>query len=149
MHILIGADMGGSVRGMISDCCLGESYCRRGIPMLKTRIQLPAVSGGQPAAWMLSLAQITERYAEQTLLPAVCEAYDSLRSVAEKMHFEPYGYRQCWHTEPHPDSTPLLTVRIETELSRGAISLRRTETVITVDRESGQIVKSKLSRNGR
>ena len=134
---------------MNSQCCLGESYCRRGITMLKTRIQLPTVSGGQPTEWMLSLARITEQYAEQTLLPAVCEAYDSLNSVAEKMHFEPYGYRQCWHTEPHPGSPPLLTVRIETELTHGGESLRRTETVICVDSGTGRIVKPKKSRIGR
>ena len=134
---------------MISENCLGESYCRRGIPMLKTRIQLPTVSGGQPAEWMLSLARITENYAEQTLLPAVCEVYDGLNSVAEKMHFEPYGYRQCWHAEPHPGSPRLLTVRIETALTHGGGTLRRTETVITVDSGTGMIVKAQKNRIGR
>ncbi len=128
---------------MISSCCSGETYCRRGIPMLKTGIQLPAVSGGQPTDWMLSLARITEAYAEQTLLPAICEAYDSLNSVAEKMHFEPFGYRQCWHTEPHPGSAHLLTVRIGTELTHGGETLRRTETVIVLESGTGRIVRSK------
>ena len=133
---------------MISECCLGESYCRRGIPMLKTRIQLPTMSGGQPTEWMLSLARITENYAEQTLLPAVCEAYDSLNSVAEKMHFEPYGYRQCWHIEPHPGSPQLLTVRIVTELMHGDEVLRRTEMAIAVDSETERIVQVKRNRIG-
>ena len=123
--------------------CLGETYCRCGVPMLKTRIQLPAVSGGQPTEWMLSLARLTQNYAEQTLVPAICEAYDSLSSVAEKMHFEPYGYRHQWHTEPHPCSPDLLTVRIGTELSRGDTVLRRTETVLTVSGKTGRIVKTK------
>ena len=134
---------------MVSESCLGESYCRRGITMLKTRIQLPTVSGGQPTEWMLSLARITERYAEQTLLPAVREAYDSLNSVAEKMHFEPYGYRQCWHAEPHPGSPRLLTVRIVTELTHGGEALRRAETVIDVECGTGRIVRAKKSRIGR
>lgn len=125
---------------MISHCCLGKTYCRRGIPMLRSHIQLPAVSGGQPADWMLSLTRITEQYAEQTLLPAVCEAYDRLNSVAEKMHFEPYGYRQCWQTEPHPGSSPPLTVHIITELSRGATILHRTKVIVHLDPASGQPV---------
>ena len=93
MHILLGADA--EVReGVVSMICLGEMYCRCGIPMLKTRIQLPALSDGQPAEWMRSLATLTQRYAEQTLVPAVCEVYEGLPSVAEKMHFEPFEYRQ-------------------------------------------------------
>ena len=134
---------------MIRSCCLGEMYCRRGIPMLKTGIQLPAVSGGQPTEWMLSLARITENYAEQTLLPAICEAYDSLNTVAEKMHFEPYGYRQCWHTEPHPGSAHLLTVRIETELTHGGEMLHCTETVIVLDAGTGMLIRPKKIRIGR
>ena len=134
---------------MISNCCSGETYCHRGIPMLKTGIQLPAVSGGQPTEWMLSLARITEAYAERTLLPALCEAYDSLDSIAAKMHFEPYGYRQCWHTEPHPGSAHLLTVRIVTELTHRGEALRRSETVITVDTETWMIVREKKSRIGK
>ena len=128
---------------MTEHICWGEVYCHRGIPMLKTRIQLPAVWGGQPAAWMLSLARLTENYAEQTLLPAIREVYDGLPTVAEKMHFEPYGYRHQWHTEPHPGSPDLLTVRIGTELSRGDTVLRRTETVLTVSGKTGRIVKTK------
>ena len=134
---------------MVSKCCLGEMYCRRGIPMLKTRIQLPAISGGQPTEWMLSLAQLTTCYAEQTLLPAVCEVYDGLRSVAEKMHFEPYGYCQCWQASPHPDSPVLLTVRIQTELVRGGVTLQRSEREITVDRETGMLVRAKKKRTER
>lgn len=86
--------------------------------MLKTTIQLPVLRGGEPADHMLSLLHITERYAEQTLLPAICEAYDSLGSVAEKMHFEPYRYCHIWHVAPHPTASGLLTVAIETALRR-------------------------------
>ena len=131
---------------MVSECCLGELYCHRGIPMLKTRIQLPAISGGQPTDWMLSFAQLTSCYAEQTLLPAVCEVYDSLSSVAEKMHFEPYGYCQIWQAAPHPASPILLTVRILTELSHRGHILLSDERAVTVHCETGMIVKAKKKR---
>lgn len=123
--------------------CFGEVYCHRGIPMLKTRIQLPVLRDGQPADWMLSLSQVTEQYAVQTLLPAIRDAYDSLASVAEKMHFEPYRYRHLWHTEPHPSSSGLLTVRIETELCRekSAEPLLRTEVVVYINEEDGRLVE--------
>lgn len=134
---------------MVSKCCLGEMYCHRGIPMLKTRIQLPAISGGQPTDWMLSLAQLTAHYAEQTLLPAVCEVYDGLHSVAEKMHFEPYGYCQSWQAAPHPDSPVLLTVRIQTELSHSGTVLLRDARMLTVHRETGMIVRAKKKRTER
>ena len=134
---------------MVSEICSGKVYCHRGIPMLKTRIQLLLPKGEQPAEELLSLWQLTERYAEQTLLPAIREAYDSLPSVAEKMHFEPYGYRQCWHAEPHPGSPRLLTVRIVTELTHGGEALRRAETVIDVECGTGRIVRAKKSRIGR
>lgn len=134
---------------MVSKCCLGELYCRRGIPMLKTRIQLPLLSGGQPTDWMLSLAQLTACYAEQTLLPAVCEVYDGLRSVAEKMHFEPYGYCQCWQTAPHPGSPVLLTVRIRTELSHSGAILARGERTVVIHSETGMLVRAKKKRTER
>ena len=124
--------------------CWGEVYCHRGIPMLKTRIQLPAVWGGQPAAWMLSLARLTENYAEQTLLPAIRKAYDGLPTVAEKMHFEPYGYRHLWHTLPHPDSSRLLTVRIETVLYHGEKELGRDERLLAVSQESGDPIRKRI-----
>ena len=111
--------------------------------MLKTRIQLPAVSGGQPAEWMESLAALTQRYAEQTLVPAVCEVYEGLTSVAEKMHFEPFEYRHIWHTQPHPGASDLLTVHIETVLTHGQRELSRTVIPITVDAVSGRIVRAK------
>ena len=134
---------------MVSECCLSETYCRRGIPMLKTRIQLPALSGGQPTDWMLSLAQLTANYAEQTLLPAVCEVYDGLRSVAEKLHFEPYGYCQCWQTAPHPGSPVLLTVRIRTELSHGGVTLVCDECTVVIHSKTGMLVRAKKKRTER
>ena len=129
---------------MTEHICWGEVYCHRGIPMLKTRIQLPAVWGGQPAAWMLSLARLTENYAEQTLLPAIREVYDGLPTVAEKMHFEPCGYRHMWHASPHPDSSRLLTVRIETVLYHGGTELGRDERLLAVSRESGDPVRKRI-----
>lgn len=126
---------------MVNEICLGEVYCRCGVPMLKTRIQLPAVTGGQPADWMLSLAGLTQRYAEQTLVPAVCEAYDSLSSVAEKMHFEPWEYRHVWQAEPHPGISALLTVRIVTELRHGGRMVYCDECTVTIDGRDGRIVK--------
>ena len=141
MHILLGADA--EVReGVVSMICLGEMYCRCGIPMLKTRIQLPALSDGQPAEWMRSLATLTQRYAEQTLVPAVCEVYEGLPSVAEKMHFEPFEYRHVWHTQPHPGASDLLTVHIETVLVHGRRELSRTVIPITVHAANGRIVRS-------
>lgn len=131
---------------MIENTCFCETYCHCGIPMLKTRMQLPVMTDGQLADHMLTLARITEQYAVQTLLPAIREAYDSLGSVAEKMHFEPYGYRHIWHAEPRPGSPGLLTVRIETELSHGRETLRHAETAVTVDGRTGQIVKPKKRR---
>lgn len=128
--------------------CFGEVYCHRGVVMLKTRIQLPVLRNGQPADYMLSLAQITERYAVQTLLPAIRDAYDGLGSVAEKMHFEPYRYRHIWHAQPHPSSSGLLTVRIETVLCRekSAVALRRGEVVVYIDAESGRLVEAPRKR---
>lgn len=131
---------------MADDFCWGKTYCHGGIPMLKTRIQLPAEWGGQPAEWISDLLRITEQYAEQTLLPAVCEAYAGLGSVAEKMHFEPYGYCHTWHAEPHPGSPGVLTVRIETTLSHGQEPLRRTLRTICVDGGTWRIVKMKKRR---
>ena len=124
--------------------CFGEVYCHRGVVMLKTRIQLPVLRDGRPAEYMLSLSQVTERYAVQTLLPAIRDAYDSLASVAEKMHFEPYRYRHTWHAQPHPSSSGLLTVRIETELCRekSAGALRRTEVVVYINGEDGRLVEA-------
>ena len=145
MHILLGADA--EVReGVVSMICLGEMYCRCGIPMLKTRIQLPALSDGQPAEWMRSLATLTQRYAEQTLVPAVCEVYEGLPSVAEKMHFEPFEYRHVWHTQPHPGASDLLTVHIETVLVHGRRELSRTVIPITVHAANGRIVRSRGTR---
>ncbi len=103
--------------------------------MLRTRIQLPDLGGGEPAAWMLSLCERTQEYAERTLLPAICESYDSLPTVAEKMHFEPYGYRQVWRATPHPSSPGLLTVHIVTTLSHGDVVLRQSEERVTVRTE--------------
>ena len=124
---------------MVSEICSGKVYCHRGIPMLKTRIQLLLPKGEQPAEELLSLWQLTERYAEQTLLPAIREAYDSLPSVAEKMHFEPYGYRHSWQAAPRSHSPDLLTVRIETELTHGGEVLRATAVTLRMDRESGRL----------
>ena len=126
---------------MVSMICLGEVYCRCGIPMLKTRIQLPASEDGQPTEWMRSLAALTQRYAEQTLLPAVCGAYERLPSVSEKMHFEPLEYRHIWHAQPHPGASDLLTVDIETSLTHGERELRKTSFVIML--KDGKIVRPK------
>ena len=112
-----GADPEGAW-GMRAYRTFGRTYCHRGTVMLKTRIQLPVLQGGKPTDLSLSLAQLTEQYAEQTLLPAIREAYDSLGSVAEKMHFEPYRYCHTWHAQPHPAASGLLTVHIETALTR-------------------------------
>ena len=131
---------------MISRICLGEVYCRCGIPMLKTRIQLPAVEDGQPTAWMRSLAALTQQYAEQTLLPAVCGAYERLPSVAEKMHFEPLEYRHIWQAQPHPGIPDLLTVHIETSLTHGERMLSHTVTPLTVRLSNGRIVPGRRGR---
>ena len=126
---------------MISVSCLGEMYCRRGIPMLKTRIQLPALWGGQPTEWMRSLADVTRQYAAQTIVPAVCRYYEGLPSIAEKMHFEPLEYRHIWHAQPHSGTSDLLAVRIETLWMRGQRTLARTVTGITVRASDGVMVK--------
>ena len=131
---------------MISRICLGEVYCRCGIPMLKTRIQLPAVEDGQPTAWMRSLAALTQQYAEQTLLPVVCGAYERLPSVAEKMHFEPLEYRHIWQAQPHPGIPDLLTVHIETSLTHGERMLSHTVTPLTVRLSDGRIVPGRRGR---
>ena len=134
---------------MISSICLGEVYCRCGIPMLKTRIQLPVVEDGQPTEWMRSLAALTQQYAEQTLLPAVCDAYEELPSVAEKMHFEPLEYRHIWQAQPHPGIPDLLTVYIETSLTHGEQLLAHTVIPITVRTTDGQIVRARRSSQKR
>ena len=114
--------------------------------MLKTRIQLPAVEDGQPTAWMRSLAALTQQYAEQTLLPAVCGAYERLPSVAEKMHFEPLEYRHIWQAQPHPGIPDLLTVHIETSLTHGERMLSHTVTPLTVRLSDGRIVPGRRGR---
>jgi hypothetical protein len=108
--------------------------------MLKTRIQLPVVEDGQPTEWMRSLAALTQQYAEQTLLPAVCDAYEELPSVAEKMHFEPVEYRHIWHARPHPGTSDLLTVSIETTLSHGGRELLKSSFCVAV--RAGCLVRS-------
>ena len=128
--------------------CLGEMYCRRGIPMLKTRIQLPALWSGQPTEWMRSLADETQQYAAQTIVPAVCRYYEGLPSVAEKMHFEPLEYRHIWHTQPHPNASDLLTVQIDSELLWGERVLKRTVHTVIVHRETGQLTRYRRARGG-
>ena len=123
--------------------CLGEMYCRRGIPMLKTRIQLPALRDGQPTEWMRTLADRTQQYAEQTLLPAVCEYYEGLPSVAEKMHFELLEYRHIWHAQPHSGASDLLAVHIETLWIQGQQTLARTVIPITVRVADGVMVRGR------
>ena len=132
---------------MVSEICLGQVYCRCGIPMLKTRIQLPPMEGGQLPEWMQSLAALTQQYAEQTLLPAVCGAYEGLPSVAEKMHFEPVEYRHIWHARPHPGTSDLLAVSIETTLSQGGRELSNSCFYVTV--REGQMVKDVRRRQRR
>ena len=126
---------------MNSRFCLDEMYCRRGIPMLKTRIQLPALWGGQPTEWMRSLADVTQQYAAQTIVPAVCRYYEGLPSVAEKMHFEPLEYRHIWHTQPHPNVSDLLTVQMETVLMRGEQILIRAVHTAVIHQSTGQLVR--------
>ena len=126
---------------MISMSCLGEMYCRRGIPRLKPRSHLPARWDGQPTEWMRTLADRTQQYAEQTLLPAVCEYYEGLPSVAEKMHFEPLEYRHIWHTQPHPNVSDLLTVQMETVLMRGEQILIRAVHTAVIHQSTGQLVR--------
>ena len=130
---------------MNSMICLGEMYCRRGIPMLKTRIQLPALWGGQPTEWMRSLADVTQHYAAQTIVPAVCRYYEGLPSVAEKMHFEPLEYRHIWHTQPHPNASDLLTVQIETVLMQGERVFKHTKYTAILHRDTGQLIRYRRS----